>query len=364
MKIRDGLKLDFDDVLIVPKRSTLDTRQSVSLQREFTTLNSQQKFQCIPICAANMDGVGSFSMAKSLAKLGCLTALKKHYIIEELINFFKNNAMRFKVLYTIGQNDNDFNKLKQVQEGLEDYLFPQFLCIDVANGYTKRFHDFVKLCRKKMPSSIIMAGNVATPEMVQQLLESGADIVKIGIGSGQCCTTRIMTGIGFPQLSAISECADAAHGYGGLVCSDGGCQTPGDVCKAFACGADIVMLGSMLAGADECEGQRFRKRKPSNHVESDISTKWFDKEDDFKNLDTNYIEFYGMSSKNAMDKHSDSIAHYRASEGRRIFIEEKGPVAGLMKSILGGLRSSCTYVGASKLKHLPKCATFIRVPHK
>ena len=206
-----------------------------------------------------------------------------------------------------------------------------------------------------------MAGNVATPEMVQQILESGADIVKVGIGSGKTCQTRLMTGCGVPQLSAISDCADAAHGYGGLICSDGGCRSPGDVCKSIAAGADLCMLGGMLAGTDECDGRKIQLKRSKEHVSSDDPSEWFRYQPNESKEYTIHMEFYGMSSEYAMNQHNDGVADYKACEGRRIFVETKGPVKGPIQAILGGLRSACTYVGASTLKHLPKCATFIRV---
>ncbi len=130
----------------------------------------------------------------------------------------------------------------------------RYVCIDVANGYTESFVGFVAKFREAYPRITVMAGNVVTGEMTEELILSGADIVKVGIGPGSVCTTRSMTGVGYPQLSAVIECADAAHGLGGRICADGGCTTPGDVAKAFGGGADFVMLGGMLAGHDECAG--------------------------------------------------------------------------------------------------------------
>jgi GMP reductase len=182
-----------------------------------------------------------------------------------------------------------------------------------------------------------MAGNVVTGEMVEQLILSGADIVKVGIGPGSVCTTRIKTGVGYPQLSAIIECADAAHGLKGHVCADGGCTVPGDVAKAFAAGADFVMLGGMFAGHDECSG---------DIIEENGKT---------------YKRFYGMSSAEAMIKYKGTVADYRASEGKSVNVPYRGKADVTVQDILGGVRSTCTYVGASRLKELSKCTTFIRV---
>ena len=166
---------------------------------------------------------------------------------------------------------------------------------------------------------------------------AGADIVKVGIGPGSVCTTRVKTGVGYPQLSAIIECADAAHGLGGQIISDGGCVTPGDVAKAFGAGADFVMLGGMLSGHTESGGELIEKNGEK------------------------YKEFYGMSSSSAMKKHKGGVAEYRASEGKSVKVPFKGDVEGTVQDILGGLRSTCTYVGASRLKELTKRTTFIRV---
>ena len=187
-----------------------------------------------------------------------------------------------------------------------------------------------------------MAGNVVTGEMTEQLILSGADIVKVGIGPGSVCTTRKKTGVGYPQLSAVMECADAAHGLSGHIISDGGCTMPGDFSKAFGAGADFVMAGGMFSGHDESGGETV--------TDSDTGRK--------------YKEFYGMSSAHAMTKHSGGVADYRASEGKYVLVPYRGPVSGTVRTILGGVRSSCTYVGARKLKELSKRTTFIRIsPH-
>ena len=214
----------------------------------------------------------------------------------------------------------------------------KFICLDVANGYSESFVRFVKDVRKAFPTHTIMAGNVVTGEMVEELILSGADIIKVGIGPGSVCTTRKKTGVGYPQLSAVLECADAAHGLGGHIISDGGCTCPGDVCKAFGAGADFVMLGGMLAGHDECTGEIVTK--PSG-----VKVK----------------QFYGMSSATAMLKHHGGVAEYRASEGKTVEVPYRGDVDKTILDILGGLRSACTYTGASKLRELPIRTTFIRV---
>jgi len=336
MRIETDLKLGFKDVMIRPKRSTLKSRAEVSLEREFKFLHSTTKWNGIPIMAANMDTVGTFEMAKELAKHKLFTAIHKHYSVAEWNVFLENVSPDFYdyIAVSTGTGKNDFKKVIEIIS-----VNPQlkFICIDVANGYSEHFVNFLKQTRKQFPDKVIIAGNVVTGEMVEELLLAGADIIKVGIGPGSVCTTRIKTGVGYPQLSAIIECADAAHGLGGHIISDGGCTTPGDVAKAFGAGSDFVMLGGMLAGHTESGGELL-----------EINGK-------------KYKQFYGMSSATAMNKHVGGVAEYRASEGKAVKLPFKGDVVDTVLDILGGLRSSCTYVGASRLKELTKRTTFIRV---
>jgi len=340
MRMEEGTKLDFKDVLIRPKRSTLASRKDVDISREFTFKWSGRKYDGVPIVAANMDGVGTFSMAEAFEKDGnnLTVALHKHYGLDELLGFFEKHGGR-GVWYSIGITGDDQDKLKAflasyVQKGGKGI---DKICIDVANGYSEQFVDFVRMIRDLDEKMTIMAGNVVTGEMVEELILSGADVVKVGIGPGSVCTTRKMTGIGYPQLSAVIECADAAHGLGGLICADGGCTVPGDVAKAYGGGADFVMVGGMLAGHDQSEQKVVKEGERK------------------------YVEFYGMSSDTAMKKHKGGVAEYRASEGRTVKVPYRGDVGGTLQDILGGLRSACTYVGARRLKELSKRTTFIRV---
>ncbi|WP_248722762.1 GMP reductase [Seonamhaeicola sp. ML3] len=336
MRIEYDIKLGFKDVMIRPKRSTLKSRSEVSLEREFKFLHSPFSWNGIPIMAANMDTVGTFEMAKSLAQKKLFTAIHKHYSVSDWKAFaltLPETSFDYIAVST-GISEQDSKKLAQV---LEYNPLIKFICIDVANGYSEYFADFVKQTRALYPDKVIIAGNVVTGEMVEELLLSGADIVKVGIGPGSVCTTRVKTGVGYPQLSAIIECADAAHGLGGQIISDGGCSIPGDIAKAFGAGADFVMLGGMLAGHDESGGETIEKNgKP-------------------------YKQFYGMSSSTAMNKHVGGVAEYRASEGKTVEVPYRGEVENTLQDILGGLRSTCTYVGAQRLKELTKRTTFIRV---
>ncbi|MEE4380088.1 MAG: GMP reductase [Candidatus Competibacteraceae bacterium] len=336
MRIEADLKLGFKDVLIRPKRSTLQSRSQVSLERTFHFLHTGKSWTGVPIMAANMDTVGTFAMARRLAQWGLFTTVHKHYTIAEWEGFIAELSAEEidSVAVSTGITGADFEKLDAI---LQHHPALRFVCIDVANGYSEHFVAAVKRVREKHPERVIIAGNVVTGEMVEELILAGADIIKVGIGPGSVCTTRVKTGVGYPQLSAIIECADAAHGLGGQIISDGGCTCPGDLAKAFGAGADFVMLGGLLAGHDESGGEIIER--DGNH----------------------YLLFYGMSSQTAMDKHSGGVADYRASEGKTVHVPYRGPVENTVKDLLGGLRSACTYVGARKLKELTKRTTFIRV---
>jgi len=367
MRIESEIKLDFSDVLIKPKRSTLGSRKQVQLEREYTFRNyipedmsmeairpESAQYSGIPIMASNMDGVGTFDMADKLADLGLFTCLVKTYSVEQLTQYFleTNGTRREHVAMSIGITDDDIEKLNRVMKvaGIK------YLCIDVANGYSERFAGVVKEVRDKYPSLVIIAGNVVTGEMTEELILSGADIVKVGIGPGSVCTTRIQTGVGYPQLSAVIECADAAHGLGGHIIADGGCTCPGDIAKAFAGGADFVMLGGMLAGHDEGGGEVISKHFANGEATLLDNGNFLPHYEEKQ-----FVQFYGMSSDSANKKHFGGLKEYRSSEGREILVPYRGAVGNTIQNILGGLRSTCTYVGAPTLKQLSKCATFIEV---
>ena len=350
MRIDNEIKLDYKDVLIRPKRSTLKSRKEVNLVRRYTFRNSQQAWKGIPIMAANMDGVGTFIMSHALSSLDLFTCITKHYTPKEWQNCFEGNPSLTAV--SVGTNLKEYEKAKEVISSNN----LNWICIDVANGYSEHFVDFVRKVRNDYPDLNIIAGNVVTADMTQELILAGADVVKVGIGPGSACTTRIQTGIGYPQLSAVIECADAAHGLGGHVVADGGCTCPGDVAKAFAAGADFVMLGGMLAGHSEGDGIVKTRVYKTGEYEDDSMGEIGSPLYEWKHS----IQFYGMSSDTAMVKHSGGMANYRSSEGRTVEIPFKGYVEDTVKNILGGLRSTCTYVGADSLKHLSKCTTFVR----
>ncbi|GMH77401.1 hypothetical protein TrST_g9187 [Triparma strigata] len=336
MRIENEIKLDFKDVLIRPKRSTLKSRSQVSVEREFNFKHSSKKWSGVPIMVANMDTTGTFEIALAASAHKIITCIHKHYTLDEWSAFAAANpgALQY-VAASSGSSEADLAKLKGILETCPDV---PFICLDVANGYSEFFIECVRTARAMFPDHIIIAGNVVTCEMTEELILSGADVIKVGIGPGSVCTTRKQTGVGYPQLSAVIECADAAHGLGGHVVSDGGCTCPGDFSKALGGGGDFVMTGGMFAGHDESGGELV------------------------VNEDGSKVKlFYGMSSATAMEKHSGGVANYRSSEGKTVSVPYKGSVSNTILDILGGIRSSCTYVGASTIKELPKRTTFIRV---
>jgi GMP reductase len=364
MRIDQDVKLDYKDVLIRPKRSTLSSRKQVQLERRFTFRNfvpdfpdnmEDHHYRGVPIMASNMDGVGTFEMADKLAEGGIFTCLVKTYTVEALVEYFNSNIPERtnNVAMSIGTSDADFHKLVDVQAEVCDQL--KYVCMDIANGYSNHFAQHVRKVRKAFPHIVIIAGNVVTGEMTEELILAGADIVKVGIGPGSVCTTRIQTGVGYPQLSAVIECADAAHGLGGHIIADGGCTCPGDVAKAFAGGADFVMLGGMLAGHDEGGGEVITKIYETDEV---IKTDDNFYESVYK--EKQFVQFYGMSSDAANTKHFGGLKDYRSSEGREVLVPYRGSVGITIQDLTGGLRSTCTYAGALKLKQLSKCTTFVR----
>uniref|UniRef100_A0A2K5LI56 GMP reductase n=1 Tax=Cercocebus atys TaxID=9531 RepID=A0A2K5LI56_CERAT len=327
-RIDADLKLDFKDVLLRPKRSSLKSRAEVDLERTFTFRNSKQTYSGIPIIVANMDTVGTFEMAAVMSQHSMFTAIHKHYSLDDWKLFATNHPECLQhVAVSSGSGQNDLEKMTSVLKAVPQV---KFICLDVANGYSEHFVEFVKLVRAKFPEHTIMAGNVVTGEMVEELILSGADIIKVGVGPGSVCTTRTKTGVGYPQLSAVIECADSAHGLQGHIISV-------SLCPGWGAGADFVMLGGMFSGHTECAGEVIERNGRKLKL------------------------FYGMSSDTAMKKHAGGVAEYRASEGKTVEVPYKGDVENTILDILGGLRSTCTYVGAAKLKELSRRATFIRV---
>jgi len=334
MRIEEDIKLDYADVLFRPKRSTLSSRKDVELKRTYKFKYSNHQWSGIPIIAANMDGVGEIEIAKNLAKFEIMTCLTKQHDLKTIKRNSSVKEIHPQLILSTGTSDEDYKRLNEI---MKECSFFEFICIDIANGYSDHFSKFVGSVREKYPTKTIIAGNVVTADMTQELVMNGADIVKVGIGPGSVCTTRIQTGVGYPQLSAVIECADAAHGLGAHIIADGGCTCPGDVAKAFGGGGDFVMLGGMFAGHEEGGGKKIKKNG------------------------SQFIEFYGSSSDTAITKHYGGLSDYRSSEGKKVQLKYRGKIKDTVQNILGGLRSSCTYVGAPSLKQLSKCTTFVRV---
>ena len=335
MHIENEVKYDFSDVLIKPKRSYYTSRKEVDLERTFKFKWSDLVWKGIPVVASNMDTVGTIGSAKVLSKYNTLTCLHKFHTAEELLKIPK--VIKKNVAITIGVAEG-LQILFEIGKDLKDF---NYICIDVANGYTEQFSEFIRKVRSEFEEKIIIAGNVCTPEMTEQLILSGADIVKVGIGGGSACITRNVAGVGIPQLSAVIDCSDAAHGVGGMVMSDGGCTCSGDISKAFGANADFVMLGGLLAGHDE----------NSETITENINT------------GEKTVEFYGMASSTALDKFysNNKGKDYKASEGKHVTIPYKGALENTLLDLLGGIRSTCTYIGAKKIKDISKCTTFVCV---
>ena len=334
MRINYDPKLNFEDVLLQPKRSTLTSRKDVDMTRKFTFRNSGKVMNFTPIFASNMDGVGTFSMAKVLQEYQMMTVITKTTTIDQWRAAVGNGVRLQSVSVCTGTNvmwDKEAQDWKTMQEVLTSFPDIKMITVDVANAYHQNMVDFIKKVRDKYPDKIIVAGNVVTPEMTEELIINGADVVKIGIGPGSVCTTRTMTGVGVPQFSAIVDCSDATNGVGGHIMADGGCVHPGDIAKAFGGGAHMVMIGGMLAGHDESEQPVVDGR----------------------------VEFYGMSSDRAREVHGKRKDGYRGNEGRLISLPYRGPVGNTLEDIIGGVRSACTYIGARRLKDMAKCASFV-----
>lgn len=344
MRINEQIKLDYDDVLLRPKRSTLNSRKEVNLERTFKFYHSPKVWTGVPIMTANMATCGTFEMARVLAPYKMITTFHKYYSVDDYKKFFSGkNAFKNPdyIVYTMGIRPEDLKKLGEMQKAKLMNNF-SFICIDIPNGYVERLLVTVAEIRKSFPKHIIIAGNVVTNEISEELILRGADIVKVGIGPGSACTTRRMTGVGYPQLSAVIECADAVHGISnaqgcGLVIADGGQRWPSCVAKAFCAGADFNLFGSMFSGFEQSGGET---------VERDGKK---------------YKEYFGSSSNHALTEFYGKKDAHRASEGRYTLIPYKGDIHIFLQDLLGSLRSTGTYIGARSLKEFSKRATFIRV---
>ena len=332
------MKLDFSSVLIQPQASELNSRSEVNLECSKQTFkHSKRTWTGVPIIAANMDTTGTFSVYQELSKYKIITALHKFYTVDDFKVAHRDLDMNPDYfMVSVGVHDNELEKLLQINT-----VMPfKWICIDIANGYIPKLLRFCQYVRKRFPGHIIVAGNVVTPERVSELLNHGVDVVKVGIGPGAACTTRIQTGVGMPQLSAIQDCAKVAHAEGGMIIGDGGITCPGDMAKAFGGGADFVMAGSLFAGHDENPGAMIEEKGQK------------------------YKLFYGMSSRKAMETHYGKMAEYRSSEGRALKIKYKGKLRDTVLNYLGGLRSTCTYINAKCIDEMEVNTTFVIVSNQ
>ena len=385
MQIINDIQLDYADVLIRPKRSTLNSRSEPDIYRTYKMKHTNRSLYGNGLMVANMATTGTFAMAEVFAKNLMFTCLHKHYSFEEIKEFLEKHKdvivderydgkdLMFLdyVFVSTGIKDGDYEKICKVL----DLGYCKNLCIDIANGYIPKLLDFVKKIREKYSDLIIIVGNVCTGDMVQDLILNGADIVKCGIGGGSACLTRLKTSCGRPQFSTVLECAEAAHAVDGMICADGGITCPGDICKAYGAGADFVMVGGLVAGSDEADGEIIKKVYKTSEVEvvtcnrinEDANPIDYDY-DQYDIVETEpkyevkkFKQFYGMSSKLAQEKHWCGMEKYRTSEGREKLIPYTGPVQNIINDYLGGLRSYFTYCNIKKLKDAPKCTTFYRV---
>ena len=342
MRIEEELKLDYSDVLFRPKRSTLKSRKDVNLLRTYRFKYSKNEWSGIPIIAANMDGVGELGVAEKLNEHGMITSLTKQHDVKKIKQNKNIKKIYPNIALSVGIKKEDFQNLDKV---LKEFSFFKFICIDVANGYTERFTNFIKSVRDKYPTKTIIAGNVVTADMTQELVLSGADIVKVGIGPGSICTTRMVAGIGVPQITAIMEVYRSLKGKKVKIISDGGIKFSGDIAKAIAAGADAIMMGSIFAGTDESPGKKFKIKKKF------------------------YKQYRGMGSIGAMSAGSSNRYFQKNYKDKSKFVPEgvdgrveyKGKVSKIIYQLKGGLRSSMGYIGAKKLSDIKKNAKFIKI---
>ena len=328
-------KLNFKDVLIVPKSSKINSRKDVVLDTKILFPASGINWTGVPIMASNMDNVGTFEMGFALQNFHMANAVSKFYNKDAWVKSIRNGLdLEFNFITFGLQEISEIYEiisyiLQKTNKNIKTIMF------DIPNGYIEKFSKIISEARKQFPDLGIIAGNVVTSEGVKQIMDSGADGVKVGIGSGGVCDTTETTGIGYPQLAAVIDCSIEVKKYGGFIVSDGGVKITGDISKAFAAGSGFVMLGSLLAAHKESMAPIIRKEN------------------------RNYRELYGMSSTQAMTKHYGGVADYRTSEGKSILVEDRGPVKYTLNKMLGALRSTCTYINAKNIGEIHKNSRFI-----
>ena len=321
-----GRGLTFDDVLIIPSKSEVRSRRDPKLTSQLTKTKSIET----PILSANMDTITEYDMAFAMHQMGAIGILHRFVTIQEQAQFvaqLKTQGVNH-IAASIGVNDDYQERAKAlIQAGAN------IITIDIAHGHSVLMMDVMKWMKDKFPTVDLIAGNVATPDAVVDLIEAGADAIKVGIGPGSMCTTRIITGAGVPQLTAIAMCAQAAAPYQVPVIADGGIKTSGDIVKAFAAGASTVMLGSMLSGTIETPGEIKHGRK----------------------------QYRGMASRAAQESWRGGVPTGMAPEGESTYVSVKGHVKDVISELTGGIRSGMSYVNANQLSEIKDKARFIEM---
>jgi IMP dehydrogenase len=321
--------LTFDDVLLIPRHSEISSRFNPQLESNLTR-NFKMK---TPIISANMDTVTEHEMAIKMSQLGGLGILHRFMTSDEQVKQVKLVRQYVKplglpVAASIGVKEEGMRRADLLVDAGVDIL-----TIDIAHGDSVMMFEILNYVKKKYPKIDIIAGNTATPEGVRGLVEHGADAVKIGIGPGSMCTTRIITGCGVPQLTAIAMCFNEAKKHNVPVIADGGIKTSGDIVKAFAAGASTVMLGSMLSGCLETPGEIEGGRK----------------------------RYRGMASKDAQVLWRGELPQGMAPEGEARWVNCKGSVENIMHELTGGLRSGMTYLNSHSIDEISKNARFMEI---
>ena len=326
----DDIKLDFDDVLIKPRKSIVPlTRKSVNIEIPWLDKTAH------PVVIANMPSTGTYEIAKHMTPMKVFTFIHKEYKVHEHRENLSMLEDRSYIAITSGVRDKDVMRTIEIISGFEDI---GMINVDIANVYANvsGMIKAIKTFKEHFPNILLCAGNICDKDLMQTLVDAGADYIKVGVGSGAACITRTEVGVGIPQWSAVRECYEESQKTGCRIISDGGCVTAGDVCKAIAAGADMVMIAGMVSSCYEC----------SNMVEIDGQQ---------------YVNLYGLGSTKQYNIHTISEQEYRPNEGRDLMIPAKGHIKDIINQILGGLRSVCTYVGVSHITQLSSHAEFIVV---
>lgn len=385
MLIHNDIQLDFDDVLIAPQTTTINHRGEVDIIREFKYLDV-----CgVPVISANMTQTGTFDVASKLLENDYFATLHKFYKAEEIIEFIQSQKRKNilnglidccgeymgnekNLFVTVGKRnwDEEFKKIETIYEQTGALVS---VLLDVPNAYIPEIVDCVKQLREFMNEQnchggLIAVGNVCSGDETQKLILAGANFVKVGIGPSPVCDTRIKTGCGRPQLSAIIECANAAHQVNGYIIADGGFKTNADFCKALVAGADICMSGSMFAGCEEANGKIVEKCFRTNEYDIDYGydyslTEFANPEPGKPKFEfKQFKEYYGMSSFRAQRENYGKVTTTGTSEGVECkLVPYTGPIQNTINDINGSLRSCGSYIGAKNIKSFSRQGMFYKV---